>query len=105
MARLRRRLLELTNQAHDVMQQAENLTQHADKTLSVADKAILQLSATGLIFLEAAVDLLDELRDGVHLTLQVAGKNIPVRATITFLEDGDERKSDPDPNSGDVRRA
>lgn len=81
---LRRRLDALQSHAHAVMNDAQGLVSTTDARLGLLVEAAMAALAT-------AVELLDEVRDGVSAELEVAGKRIPCKLRITLVE-GDEQE-------------
>ena len=79
---LRRRLNALQSHAHQVMNDTQGLVSNTDKRLGVLVEAALETLAT-------AVELLEEVKDGVSGEIEIAGKVLPCKVRLNLLE-GDE---------------
>ena len=80
---LRRRLDALQSHAHAVMNDAQGLVSTTDARLGLLVEAAMAALAT-------AVDVLDEIRDGISGQIEIAGKTLPCKIHINLLE-GDEK--------------
>lgn len=81
---LRRRLDALQAHAHQVMNDTQGLVSNTDKRLGVLVDAALATLAT-------AVELLEEVKDGVTGEIEIAGKVLPCKFRLNLLE-GDEKE-------------
>ena len=72
---LRRRLNALQSHAHQVMNDTQGLVSNTDKRLGVLVEAALETLAT-------AVELLEEVKDGVSGEIEIAGKVLPVQGAL-----------------------
>jgi len=68
------------------MSDTQGLVSNTDKRLGVLVEAALETLAT-------AVELLEEVKDGVSGEIEIAGKIMPCRVRLNLLE-GDEAKKD-----------
>jgi hypothetical protein len=85
---MRRRLLGPVRQAAlEAAEAARATVLHLD---DLAGKSIMDLTAKGLLTLAAICEMLDEVSDGVSLTVTVMGKVMPVEIKLNIHEKEDK---------------
>jgi hypothetical protein len=84
---LRRRLDQIQAEANQTMADAQALLAQASKTLTVTEKALLELVAKMSALTALATSLVVKTLDGVSFEAELFGKKFPGKLNLTFDEE------------------